>query len=286
MNVIDISSWQAGIDLAALFNLNSLNAVVCKATEGTRYINPEFAPWMKWLTENNKPFGFYHYLSGGDASAEAEYFYEATKAYTGKGIPVADFEGYALGKGSSWLKEFLDRYEELTGVKAMIYCSLSVVQGLSGMTEHPLWIAQYADMAEVDGFLNTPWQSGSVAPWDNYVMHQYTGNGRLKGWNGSLDLDKFYGTPEDWAALARSEKPAPAPSKYKPVDAVIIGEVLDGKHGTGVSRILSVRQSGYDPDEVQKKINQLYIIGGKVRDAIGNEMEYINPIIKIARMKR
>lgn len=286
MNVIDISSWQRGIDLAALFSLNSLNAVICKATEGTRYTNPEFKPWMDWLTENNKPFGFYHYLAGGDASLEAEYFYNATQAYVGKGIPVADFEGYALGKGSDWLKQFLDRYEELTGVKAMIYCSLSVVSGLTGMTDHPLWIAQYADMEIVNGFLTTPWQSGSVAPWEKYWMHQYTGNGRLKGYSGSLDLDKFYGTPEDWSALSRSEKPVPTPSKYKPVDSLIIGEVLDGKHGTGVSRILSVRQAGYDPDEVQKKINQLYVIGGKVRDAIGNEMEFINPIIKIARMKR
>lgn len=285
MNVIDISSWQKGIDLAALFSLNSLNAVICKATEGTRYTNLEFKPWMDWLTANNKPFGFYHFLAGGDANSEAEYFYNATQEYVGKGIPVADFEGYALGKGSDWLKQFLDRYEELTGVKAMIYCSLSVVSGLTGMTDHPLWIAQYADMEVVNGFLTTPWQSGSVSPWDKFWMHQYTGNGRLKGYGSALDLDKFYGTPDEWAALARGNKVSP-PSMYKPVDPIIIGEVLDGKHGTGVDRVLSVRQAGYDPDAVQRKINRLYLIGGRVREDIGDEMEYINPIIKIARSKR
>ena len=33
-------------------------------------------------------------------------------------------------------------------------------------------------------------------------MHQYTGNGRLTGYSGSLDLDLFYGSTDDWAALA------------------------------------------------------------------------------------
>ena len=36
MNAIDISSWQKGIDLAALYEKNSLNVVVCKATEGEK----------------------------------------------------------------------------------------------------------------------------------------------------------------------------------------------------------------------------------------------------------
>jgi len=282
MNAIDISSWQKGIDLAALFEYNSLNAVICKATEGTHYLNPEFEPWMKWLTENGKMFGFYHFLSGGDAKAEAEYFYTYTKQYVGKGIPVADFEGYALGKGAAWLKEFLDRYHELTGVKAMIYCSQSVCQGLSGMTDHPLWIAQYADMEIVNGFINTPWQSGSVAPWDKYVIHQYTGNGRLKGWDGALDLDKVYLTPEEWAQLARGE--STPPSVYKKVDPVVINDVLDGKYGIGTERIMRLREAGYDPTEVQTKINKLYLIGSRVRREIGDEMAFINQIIKIARM--
>lgn len=284
MNAIDISSWQKGIDLASLFEKNSLNIVVCKATEGTHYLNPEFRPWMDWLTANNKLFGFYHFLSGGDANGEAEYFYSVVQPYIGKGVPVADFEGYALGKGSVWLKRFCDHFYELSGVKCMIYCSQSVVAGLKDLTDHPLWIAQYADMEIVNGFLTTPWQSGSVAPWDKFVMHQYTGNGRLKGYDSALDLDKFYGTPDDWAALARGDEVAP-PSIYKPVDPLIIGEVLDGKHGTGVDRVLSVRQAGYDPDAVQRKINRLYLIGGRVREAIGDEMEFLNPIIKIVRTK-
>ena len=284
MNAIDISSWQKGIDLASVFAHNSLNVVVCKATEGTHYLNPEFRPWMDWLTANNKLFGFYHFLSGGDANGEAEYFYSVVQPYIGKGVPVADFEGYALGKGSAWLKQFCDHFYQLSGVKCMIYCSLSVVSGLQDLTDHPLWIAQYADTEIVNGFLTTPWQSGSVSPWTNYVMHQYTGNGRLKGYDGALDLNKVYLTPEEWQKMANGEKPAPPPSIYKPVDPVVINDVLDGKYGIGTERIMALREAGYDPTEVQKKINALYVIGAKVKAAIGAETQYINQIIKIARM--
>ena len=37
-------------------------------------------------------------------------------------------------------------------------------------------------------------------------MHQYTGNGRLTGYSGSLELDLFYGSTDDWAALAGAEE--------------------------------------------------------------------------------
>lgn len=289
MNVIDIASWQHGIDLPKAFAQNPIYGVVVKASEGTTYVNADFAGWAKWLTDNGKLFGFYHYLQGADAKAEAEHFYNTTKAYTGRGIPVADYEGYALGKGADWLRQFLDRYYELTGVKAMIYCSLSVVQGLTGMTDHPLWIAQYADMAQVDGFLTTPWQKGSVAPWSKYWMHQYTSNGRLNGYNGALDFDKFYGTAEDWAMLSKGEKvhpsPAPAPA-LKPADPSIVLAVLKNQYGTEASappRSERLREAGYDPVSVQETINRLYGEAAKVKKDVGNDMDYLNAILWIVR---
>ena len=77
---------------------------------------------------------------------------------------------------------------------------------------------------------------------------------------------------------------SPPPSIYKPVDPVVINDVLDGKYGIGTERIMALREAGYDPTEVQKKINALYVIGAKVKAAIGAETQYINQIIKIARM--
>ena len=294
MNVIDIASWQKGIDLKTVFTHNNIDGVIAKATEGTGYVNPEFAPWMKWLTDNNKPFGMYHYLSGGDAEAEATHFYNTVKPYIGRGIPVADYEGTALDKGTVWLGKFLEKFRALSGVRCMIYCSVSVVseQNFRALTDYPLWIAQYADMNPVYGFLDKPWQRGSVSPFSKYWMHQYTSCGRLNGWGGNLDFDKFYGTKEDWISLAKGEapkeepKPEPKPIPVKPLksaDPQIVLAVLKGSYGIGTERVLKLREAGYDPDSVQKKINQLYLIAGKVKKDIGNDMSYLNSILWIAR---
>lgn len=293
MNLIDISSWQAGINLSTVFANNPLDGVIVKATEGTVYVNPNYMVWAKWLHDNGKPFGVYHFCTGGDAESEAKHFYSTVKSYIGICIPIADYEEPATGKGTAWLKRFLDKFYALSGVRCMIYCSLSVVQSqnFSALTEHPLWIAQYADMAVVNGFLEDPWQSGSVSPFAKYWMHQYTGNGRLNGYGGALDLDKFYGTVADWNALAdNGEVPEPSPDPmpdpgpmYKPTDPSVVLDVLKGKYGIGTDRIIALREAGYDPDHVQKKVNQLYSIAGKVKKDIGNDIDYINSILWIVR---
>ena len=46
---------------------------------------------------------------------------------------------------------------------------------------------------------------------------------------------------------------------------------------------MKLREAGYDPTAVQRKINRLYSIAGKVKQDIGNEMDYINAILWIAR---
>lgn len=291
MNLIDIASWQKGIDLSVLFSTNALDGVIVKATQGTTYVNTEYAPWVKWLTDHDKPFGVYHYCNGQDAAGEATHFYNTVKPVIGTAVPIADYEGDALRSGTAWLKKFLDKFRELSGVKPMIYCSLSVIheQDFSALTDHPLWLAQYADMNTVYGFLDKPWQSGSVSPFASYAMHQYTSCGRLNGWSGNLDFDKFYGSYALWLEMARGEaspepKPTPKPTPlYKPVDPSIVLAVLKNEYGIGTERIVKLREAGYDPTAVQTKINQLYAIAGKVRNDIGDNMSYINSILWIAR---
>ena len=128
MNFIDISSYQAQIDFATLFNENPLDGVIIKATEATGYTNPYFKTWADWLTDNGKLWGCYHYLAGADAIAEADYFYKTIKHYIGKCVPCADYEGEALHRGTAWLKKFLDYFYQLSGVRCLVYCSQSVTQ--------------------------------------------------------------------------------------------------------------------------------------------------------------
>lgn len=287
MNLIDIASHQAGLNLEELFNKNpALDGVIVKVTEGTYYVNPFCNGWVQTLRNLGKPWGFYHYCSGGDPIAEADYLWQHAQSYFVSGVPCIDYEAEALQAGTGYLKRLLDRVHELSGIKPMVYCSLSVVQrqDFKAIADagYRLWVAQYANYNPVSGFLERPWQSGSVSPFDRYAMHQYTSNGRLVGWDKGLDFDQFEGSYAEWLEMARGEvEPTPA---YRPVDPVVVSEVLAGKYGIGEHRVRALQQDGYDPTEVQNKVNELYGIAQScTRYTRGNE-EYLNSIVKIIRL--
>lgn len=283
MNFIDISSWQSDIDLETLFKENPLDGVIIKATEATGYVNPKFKTWAEWLLGKHL-WGTYHFCTGEDAIAEAKHFFNTIKPYIGKMVPCADYEKPATNKGTAWLKEFLDEFARLSGIKCLVYCSQSVTQEQNfneiAKDGYRLWVAQYADFSPVYGFLDNPWHSGSVSPFMGYQMQQYTSCGVLKGWTAYLDFDKFFGTENDWNSLCGQSIPA---EELKPVDPMVVSEVLMGRYGIGTERIQKLCESGYDPESVQKKINELYSISNKVYPIVSSNLSYLNSIMKIVK---
>ena len=295
INMIDISGWQKGLDLKTVFNLNpELGGVIVKSSGGVSGVQETCDPWVQWLIKNNKPWGFYHFIHDdgkhSSGKAEAEFWVKNTKSYFGKGMPWADYEAQAANRGTAYLKEFLDTVYELTGIKAGVYCSLSVVQSqdFNGIASfgYPLWVAQYADLNTVYGFLASPWQRGSVAPFDRYVMHQYTSSGRLNGWGGRLYFVKYFGTAEDWANMLGGSY-VPGVSEDKPqlkgADPEIVKMVLNNEMGVGDERIKNLKRAGYDPDSVQRKINELYSVAVKVKPLVEGNKAYLSLIAKIAK---
>ena len=282
MNFIDIASYQAGIDLSVIFSQNPIDGVIVKATEAVNYINPYFKGWVDWLNNNNKSFGVYHYCYGANAWSEAEHFYSVVQPYIGRCVPCADYENPATNQGTEWLKRFLDKFYELSGVKCLVYCSQSVTQSQNfnaiAQDGYRLWMAQYADYSPVYGFKDNPWHKGSVSPFLGYAMHQYTSCGVLNGWSKYLDFDLFYGNEQDWNDLCGDRE---EPVILKDVDPDIVMRVLNGEFGIGGERVNKLRAEGYDPDKVQAKINELYSVAGKVKPIVGNHIEYLQPIMKI-----
>lgn len=288
LNFIDISSWQSDMNLENVLDANPLlDGVIVKATEGTYYVNDLAENWIKILKQLGRPYGFYHFLSKNDSAEEqANFFIDRFRAYFGSGIPFIDYEDEALANGTEWLKVVLDTVYKKTGVKPMVYCSLSVIHSQNFNTiaaaGYGLWMAQYADFHPT-GIIDKPWQSGSVKPFDRYIIHQYTSCGYLAEYNGRLDLDKFYGTFDDWAAFAKGESVPddPAPIK-KTVNPEIIKRVLDGKYGIGISRKIALTMDGYDYEEVQGKINEIYTIANKFKMEVAGNEDYADLIYRVA----
>ena len=196
MNGIDISNWQNGINLAAV----PFDFVICKATEGTRYVSPDCDRQIQQAIGLGKLVGVYHYVNGGDADAEAEYFYEHCKGYVGKAAFFIDWEdqGNEAWGDTSYLKAMAERLAELLGFgmdRIGIYASKSVFPW--NLTDAKTWVAQYADM-NATGYQDAPWNEGAY----DCAIRQYSSCGRLDGWAGNLDINKCYISRAEWEAMA------------------------------------------------------------------------------------
>ncbi len=259
MNGIDVSNWQAGINLAAV----PADFVIMKATQGTNYISPDCDRQYQQAKKAGRLLGVYHYVAGGNAIAEADYFVNNIKGYIGEAILVLDWEieqNHAWGN-YEYLKQVARRVKERTGVIPIIYSMAGIYNGISAVAKElnaGLWIAQYADNNPT-GYQAHPWNEGAYG----CAIRQYTSAGRLPGYNGNLDLNIAYMDANAWrkyaakngkpAATPAQSKPAPAPAKKS--EDTIAAEVIAGKWGNGQDRINRLKKAGYNPATIQAKVN-------------------------------
>lgn len=198
LNGIDIASYQAGINLDAV----PFDFVIVKATEGTNYVNPYCSTWVEKALAMGKCVGIYHYINGVGATAEADYFYNNCYNWVGKVIFCLDWEqgGNSAWGNESYLKQMAQRLMDKTGIPPIIYVQqsrMSAVKPVANALNCGLWIAQYANM-NATGYQSSPWNEGSYS----CAIRQYSSCGRLSGYSGNLDLNKFYGDTAAWGKYA------------------------------------------------------------------------------------
>ncbi len=216
LNGIDIASYQSGIDLTVV----PCDFVIIKATQGTGYVNPDCDRAYQQAKRAGKLRGTYHYVGGGNAVAEADYYVNNIKGYLRDGLLAIDWEAEQNGAwgNEAYLEQLVRRVIERTGVKPLIYSMASryaQVAAVAKKLDCGLWIAEYADMNPT-GYQAHPWREGAYA----CAIRQYASTGRLNGWGGNLDLNIAYMTREQWAKYVNpGGKPAPAPSKPAPAPA-------------------------------------------------------------------
>ena len=208
MNGIDISTWQKGIDLAAV----PCDFAICKATQGTGYTSPDCVRQVEQAMSLGKKVGVYHYIGGQGAVSEMDFFIDSIKNWVGKVMIVLDWE---QGENRAWgnlgyLEQCIARVKERTGIPPVVYASASVFPwDLCRKHNCGAWVAQYADNNPT-GYQDAPWNEGKYG----CMMRQYSSHGRLPGYGGNLDLNKFYGDPTAWDKYANpngAAQPQPAP---------------------------------------------------------------------------
>lgn len=205
LRVVDVASHQKGIVTGSL----DCDAVICKATEGTGYVNPYCDEHYQSAKASGKLLGVYHYASGGNPEAEAEFFINNVQGYLHEAILVLDWESgdNAAWGDSNWVARFCAHVVALTGINPMIYVQRSAAGQCIGLGDYGIWLAEYPDYA--------------LRGWDDYVepnysgdyaMHQFTSSGNIAGWGDVLDLSLFFGDANAWLAYAGATgQPVPAP---------------------------------------------------------------------------
>ena len=238
---IDISSHQAGLNVAGLW----ADFVIVKATEDDDYVNPYMVSQAQATLGASKRLGFYHFARPGDAAAQARYFVSAVGSFRGKATLWLDWEANAVAQGPGWAKTFLDTVRSLTGSTPGIYMNGSALNGYdwsSVASQYPLWYAGGPDYSDYGSSYSDP-AVPNVSYWGAPLIHQYTEDGRLPGYSGTLDLNRL----RDRAAWDRMIGGGASAT----VSAAASGEAqlaVDGEYGAAtVGRLKSVMGAvGYE----------------------------------------
>ena len=249
---IDISNWQNGIDLSAV----PADFVICKATQGTWYVSPDCDRQYQQAKTAGRCLGVYHYAEGGDYKAEADFFLQNVEGYVGEAILCLDWEGtnnptFDTGRDREWVKNWCDYVAEKTGVKPLVYLSKAYLENVSEIGDYGLWVAQYANN-NTTGYQEKPWNEGAY----RCAIRQYSSHGKLPGYGGNLDLDKFYGDREAWNKYAGKGNVV-APSEPEPTDEellTLVADTMRGLYGDGEAR---KEKLGAYYDDVQGVINHI-----------------------------
>ena len=233
LNGIDVSSHQKNMNVSTY----PCDFVICKATEGTGYVNPVCDKHYQQAKSSGKLLGVYHFArpdTGNSPEAEADYFLRNITGYIGEAILALDLECDGWQKYSEWSKKWLDRVYEKTGVRPLFYSSGDGFANFKDMVN----AGNYGVWAASDG----NWYDGTTV-----VIKQSVYDG--------LDHDVFYGDAAAWHKYANPS------GDYKPTEPVrksneqVADEVIAGAWGNGEDRKNRLTQAGYDYNTIQDIVN-------------------------------
>lgn len=248
MQGIDIASYQAGINIAAL----PIDFVIVKATQGTGYVNPDFTRAADQTLSCGKKLGVYHYIGGQGAAAEMKHFAEKFAPYKGKAVPCLDWESIqnSAWQNEGYLEQCIKEFVALTGIPPIVYASKSVFPwDVCARNNCGTWVAQYANN-NTTGLQGSPWNEGSY----NCTIRQYTSTLRLDGWGGNLDGNKAYIDAATWDKYANPSGVTVETPNRKTMDQ-LVQDVLNDVYGVNPHRAEQLTAEGYDAAAVQKAVN-------------------------------
>ncbi len=249
---VDISNWQAGIDLAAV----NPDFTIVMATQGDWFTNRCFDEQVDAALALGRPTGVYHYVDGSGVEAEVNHFLDVVGDRINQVFWAVDWEAdqNSVWGDEDYLRRFVDAVKARTGRRGLLYASSNAYPyAVQEATDSMRWIAQYAS-SDPTGWDYSPWSDGT---W-TADMHQYTSTGRTPGYSEDLDLDVFHGGEADLWALA-GQGPAHTDTLIlEGADDMRVAHILFAYKGT--MYVYSVLTHSYTPIPDEKTLEDIKFI--------------------------
>ncbi len=247
MRGIDVSKWQGRIDWGKV-KASGIDFVIIRAGYGKESSQKDikFETNYAGAKAAGLHVGAYWYSYAKtveDAAKEAGAF---LKVIAGKQLDFPVYidleEKEQFSKGKVFCSNVVDTFckvMEAHGYYAGIYISRSPLQ--THIYPHiaqryALWIAEYNRVCRYDG---------------KYGIWQKSSKGRVPGIEGNVDVDVSYINYPDIIVSKKLNG-----YSRKSVDSVA-REVIDGIWGNGTDRVERIEKAGYDPVQVQRRVNEL-----------------------------
>lgn len=202
---IDVSHYNGTVDWRAVKDAG-MKFAFAKATEGTTFVDPQFAANRAGAAAQHIPFAGYHFARPGgttassiaaDAGAEADWFLDHAFPRAGNLLPVLDLEksgDLSTTNLQAWTWAFLNEVVARIGQKPIIYSGNGFWGQYMGGT------TQYADagfkLLWVPHWTSDPQPRVPAKDWGGHgwTFWQYASCGQVPGVSGCTDMDRFNGT--------------------------------------------------------------------------------------------
>ncbi|MEM9337313.1 MAG: GH25 family lysozyme [Bacteroidota bacterium] len=190
---IDISHFQGDV-MKVYQKSDSLRFVICKATQGADYVDPDFKNNWNEIKAQGLIRGTYHfYMCSDDPVKQAENFANTVQDISSLDIaPILDIEQGSMTStvsGSQMEKDilvFLKSVENRLNRKPMIYTDYDFAQQYlknPEFADYNLWLAEYS--GAVQPLVPDIWKEKGIKIWqksDTYYAY-----------SRALDLDEYSG---------------------------------------------------------------------------------------------
>lgn len=194
---LDISHFQG--DLMKVINpRDSIKFIICKATQGTTFLDPDFRVNWRRISERGFIRGTYHFYDcSADPIKQADFFSNQITDIRDIDIPpVLDIEQGSMVKGVSAYQmerdilKFLQRVQRNTGRKPMIYTNYEFAQANlrnKALSDYALWLAEYNDQSRP--LVPNLWKQRGFRIWQKSASYD--------AYSKQIDLDVMFGSLKD-----------------------------------------------------------------------------------------